>query len=112
LEGVNLMTFEVGDDLTKSEGVTDELIWNVGLDVVGEVEFDHGWCANSDLFAHRLAVSETTFVDGRLLSTDAREHDTTMAVVVWVNRLTDSLRRRSLMVSAVVAATPRSVCKQ
>jgi hypothetical protein len=27
---------------------------NVGLDVVGEVEVDHGWCANSDLFAHRL----------------------------------------------------------
>jgi hypothetical protein len=78
LEGVNLMTFEVGDDLKKSEGVTDELIWNVGLDIVGEVEVDHGWCANSHLFAHRLAVSQTTFVEGRLLFTDAREDHTTI----------------------------------
>jgi hypothetical protein len=45
------------------------------------------------------------------LSTDAREHRTTITVVVRVNRFTDNLRRRLSVVRAGVV-TPRLVCKQ
>jgi hypothetical protein len=35
LDGV---TDEVGDDLAKTKRVTDELIWDIGLNIVGEIE--------------------------------------------------------------------------
>ncbi len=35
---VDSVTDKIGDDLSMTKGITDELIWNVGLDVIREVK--------------------------------------------------------------------------